>query len=80
MKIKVQRTKYKVQCTSLNHPIRHLNLAGNDFLFRVFHLLNHFRSNQIFVVIVHCIADAVFVESINVEARLKPSLDYVIDD
>ena len=53
------------------HRIRNLDLAADNLLLRFFDLLNHFGSDQVFVVFVHRIADAVFVQTINVEAGLN---------
>lgn len=77
---KVQSTKYKALRGLLRHPIDNLNLPSDNLLLRFFYLLNHFRRHEILVVLVHGIADAVFIQSINVEPGLKLSLDHVLDD
>src|SRR6266540_633206 len=61
-----------------HHCIRYLNLAIDDFLSCRLSLLNGVLRDKVAVVFVHRIGHPIFVESVNMEARLKFPINYIL--
>src|SRR6267142_2766542 len=68
------------EAPSLRHRVRNLDLPGDDPLLRLFGGLKHLGRQQILVVLIDRVADAVFVQTIYMEAGLEPAMDDIVHD
>src|SRR5262245_8189333 len=64
----------------LCHCVSHFDLASDDVASRLFDLIDHQSRDQMSVVFVNRVADAVILQAVNMHPALEFSLDLVLDD
>src|SRR6476646_1529131 len=70
----------KAQSGLLTHQVHHLDLTANNLFLCCFDLVDHFLGYQGLVVFIHCIADAVLIQPINVKAGFELPVHYILNN